>query len=247
MYSDFIGVLESLIWHVNQFFRKLRWVMNQDGEKFLVALVKFGQSKYIIDMYENEYLFFNQMMAFRGKEKDPTGRLDPREGNLKNIQIDNLTLRVEEEEFKLHEILREFKGQFNTFPRSLSGNICSTYALLYDGAEELEIDPRMLEMGSSALIINRTGKFFNLFDSALEEMDICYKRDIVTYYDYREYDGDLTNFHKNKDFEYQSEYRFYLRTEGNEPMKIRLPGLQTVATILNNWRETKIRIEGPAL
>lgn len=38
-------------------------------------LLKIGKGKYIKEIYENEYLFFNSFSSFRSNEKDPCGRV----------------------------------------------------------------------------------------------------------------------------------------------------------------------------
>jgi hypothetical protein len=92
-------------------------------------LMKMAEMKYIIDMYENEYLYFNRYSTFRSSETDKTARLDPREGNIKNYQVKKLTIKISNLQIQLHKISSELNSQFTEFPNFIPYNICSLYFL----------------------------------------------------------------------------------------------------------------------
>lgn len=93
------------------------------------VFLKIGEAKYIEDMYSKEYLYFNRLSTFRKTEKDNSGRLDPKEANLTNIQIKTFDLKLPEKTIKLNEIVKDFSAQFNSFPTKIPNNVCSLWNL----------------------------------------------------------------------------------------------------------------------
>ena len=191
-------------------------------------LLKVGQGKYISDMYEKEYLFFNTFSNFRKTDKVSSGRNDPREANVTNKQVTYLEVSLPTgKTIKLSEISKKFNAQFNEFPTTIPNNICSLYTIHFnDDFQYDKIDDRIFCLGDKTLVIYNIGQFFEMLDKALEELKLEFSRKPVKYYDYKTHDGDLTFHHKDKSFDYQKEYRIMIETPGVETIKIELPGLK---------------------
>jgi hypothetical protein len=68
---------------------------------------------------------------------------------------------------------------------------------------------------------------------------------MVKYYDYTKHNGSLTVFHKEKVFEHQNEFRILLETTGEEPLKVKVPGLRQVSTFFHDLTDPKIKFENP--
>lgn len=196
-------------------------------------------------MYNNEYLFFNLFSTFRTNDKDPCGRNDPREANIKNIQVTNLKIATPTgKTIKLSEISKEFNAQYNEFPTVIPNNICSLYTLhLQDDFSYEKIDDRVLFLGDKTLLIYNLRLFFEILDNSIERQKFEYSRKPVTYYNHRIFDGDLTFHHKDEAFSYQREYRVLLKTPGTEKIKIELPGLKKISTVVDTDKINTLQLE----
>ena len=195
--------------------------------------LKIAEAKHINDMYSNEYLFFNTFSSFRAKEKDASGRQDPREANTINRQATYLEVNIPGKgTIKLSEIMTNFNAQFNEHPAEIPFNICSLYTIGINEDDSFkQIDERVLKLGDRAILIFNLKRFFEILDEQLETKGIGFSRKPVTYYGYKTFDGDLSFHHKEDSFNYQNEYRILLKTEGDAVIKIQLPGLKEISEI----------------
>jgi hypothetical protein len=198
-------------------------------------LLKIGQGKYIEDMYNKEYLFFNTFASFRKKEKDPCGRNDPREANTKNKQLTYLEITTSTEKtIKLSEISKQFNAQYNEFPTVIPYNICSLYTLTFEkNLKYKEIGDRVLCLGDKTLILYNLGQFFEILDKSLKEQKFEFSRKLVTYYNYKTFDGELSFHHKDNSYNYQNEYRILLQTPGTNTVNLKLSGLKKISAVVD--------------
>lgn len=210
----------------------------------MLILTKISESDYIEDMYQNEYLYFKSLKDFRSADDDKSGRLDPKELNLKNVQLATLTLTVNSKELHLHEILKEFSGQLMEHLAEPKVNCCSLHWF--------EIEPekisstfheKLLDIGDKAMIILDWEKFFEILDYSLESLGLDYSRKKVTYYDPKKFNGEITLHHKDEKYKYQNEYRILIAPTDNMPKKIPLPGLKKISHIIESRDLAKLRIE----
>lgn len=209
----------------------------------MYLLAKIHKSKFIEDMYSKEYLYFSSLKSFRGKSKD-NGRTDPKEGNLKNIQISYLSLGEGKDKIELNKILSNFSAQYTENLADSKYNCCSLYKLdLEIGMPSPTLHTEMFSMGEEALLIYEPLKFYTILDTAIENKGYEYSRKPVTYYNPKEYDGDLTLHHKNHEFNYQKEYRILIVPTDNKPIKIHLPGLKNISTIVKTETLNGLKIE----
>jgi len=208
-------------------------------------LLKVGQAKYIADMYDNEYLFFNLFSSFRKNEKDPCGRNDPREANVTNKQVIYLELKTPNgKTIKLSEISKNFNAQFNEHPTVIPNNICSLYILRFDNELKFQrVDDRVLCLGDKTLLIYNLGHYFDILDKSLESEKFEFSRKPVKYYNPKTFDGVL-NFHdKDESFEYQKEYRILIDTPGTDTIKIKLPGLKKISAVVDTEKINTLEIK----
>ncbi len=195
-------------------------------------------------MYNNEYLFFNWLGDFRSKDKDNSGRLDPRELNIKTIQLTTLTLKLEDKLLPLHELSREFKGQFNEYLADAKINSCSLHWLEVEpGQAPTTYNDELLNMGDKMLLIYDWQKFFEILDRSVEELGFQYSREKLWYYDPTTHNGELTLHHKDKKFEYQNEYRILIAPTDQNPIKVSLPGLKAISIVVDTKDYLKLRVK----
>jgi len=209
-----------------------------------IILAKINQSKYINDMYENEYLYFKSLKEFRSDSKDKTGRLDPKELNVNNIQIHNLTIKTDNHEIELHKVIKDFKGQLMEHLSESKINCCSLHWMeLEPNKENSSFNEKLLEMGEKALLIVDLVKFFKILDESIEKSNYKYTRKKVTYYSPKEFNGEISLLHKDVEFEYQNEYRILILPTENKPINIPLPGLKKISFMIDSKNLNKLMIQ----
>ncbi len=198
--------------------------------------LKVGQSKYIMDMYQNEYLFFNLFSAFRNKDHDPSGRNDPRECNLTNKQVTYLEITPPGgQTIKLSEISIEFNAQFTEYPKTIPFNICSLFMLSFDENYKFEpLDQRVINLGDKILLIYDVRSFIKILTSSLEREHFKFTAKPAEYYNPKIFNGTLDPHMKDDCFEYQKEYRILIDTPGTESIKLKLPGLITFSSVIDS-------------
>ena len=209
----------------------------------LVLFAKIQRSDYILDMYENEYLYFNCLKGFRGV-KDEEGRFDPRELNVKNKQISTLAIRIGENTYELDKMLDKFSCQLMANLEEPKVNCCSLHWLeIEPGKPPSTINNELLKMGDKVLLILDGVAFFNILDQSLEKHGLAYKREKVKYYDPRTYNGELSLHQKDIEFEFQNEYRILINSHDSKPSKINLPGLRKISCVIDSKDLFDLRIE----
>jgi hypothetical protein len=208
-------------------------------------LLKLGKPKHILDMYEQEYMFFNNLRNFRAAIKDESGRLDPREANTLNVQINYLEISTSKgTTIKLSEISKEFNAQYNEHPTSMPHNICSLFTLELDKEWKFKtIDSRILKLGEYTLIIYNLKEFFRALDDSISALNYQFLRKPVIYYNHRTFEGKLTPCHKDEEFSYQNEYRILINTPGIQTLNIPIPGLRKFSTIVKTEQLNSLKID----
>ena len=211
----------------------------------MLILTKIHEQRFIEDMYENEYLYFNCLKEFRGSKIDNSGRKDPRELNLKTEQLKTLTVSVEEKEIPFHKIFKDFKGQYNEHLSDPKINCCSLHWLeIEPGHPPSTINNELISMGNKTLLIYDWKKFFEILDNSIENSGFEYSRRKVTYYNPRTFNGDLTLHHKDEELSWQNEYRVLIAPVSNEqPININLTGLKEISCVVDTTDLMKLRIE----
>ncbi|WP_210463004.1 hypothetical protein [Rufibacter roseolus] len=210
----------------------------------MMLLGKIQDEKYINDMYENEYLYFNSLKYFRSDSKDITGRLDPRELNTKNLQLKNLLIKKGDVEIELSEALSNFSGQYMEHPDDSTVSCCSLFTIDIDLNGVLSnVSDKALEMGNKMLLIFDCLAFFKILDESIVKCGYEYKRRPVIYYDPKTYNGDLTLHHKDLAFKFQEEYRILIESKENQPIKIPLPGLRNISVVIDSMAAKTLELK----
>jgi hypothetical protein len=203
---------------------------------------KIQRAKYIEDMYSNEYLYFSWLKDFRRTDEDKSGQNDPRELNTKTEQLKIMTLNVGGKDFPLHNLLKDFKGQFNEHYVDARLNCCSLHWMEIEPEEAPKTyDDKLLNLGNRMLLIYDWQRFFEVLDKSIKEMGLEFSRKRVTYYDPETYNGELTLHHKDKKFEYQNEYRILIAPTNKKSMNIPIPGLKDISAIVDTTDYLNLR------
>ncbi|NVK86328.1 MAG: hypothetical protein HWE21_18515 [Cytophagia bacterium] len=195
-------------------------------------LLKVYKEKYIKDMYENEYLFFNTLDEFRKLDEQGIKRNDPNEGATNIKQLKTLSVKLNDQWYDYSKILREFSAQLFEKPTGYNINVCSLSKL--DISDRLEVefpDERIYDFGDWCLVLYSLDRFVKIFKESCENRGLDFEIREVKYYDKRAFNGELTPFHKSDDHLYQKEVRILIYPAGEEAIKLELPGLKEIAFI----------------
>jgi hypothetical protein len=97
--------------------------------------------------------------------------------------------------------------------------------------------------GDIGLIIMDSFEFVTRIKSQLKKFGIKYEFDWVRYYKEEKVNEGLSVFHKPDDFEYQSEFRFYIKHEDPEPLKFNIGSIEDITKIIDSSELTKLRLK----
>jgi hypothetical protein len=224
----------------------------------VVAFVKFFSDESHADQFINGILYMRRLRYFQqleASEKDD-GRSDPQEAIVSWHQPDRIELVIDfpglgpikigkNELAGPLAITRNHYSDMHLFciyalslpdPAFLQGDHDQVQAKLQAA---LQIDPRCLEFGPHAVIVDRE-EFRSHLRQSLDRCDHWSKADIVEYYDEKTFHGEFAQedvpFRKQSRFAYQKEFRVCLQTlrAGDEPVTFEIGDMSAFATKLRS-------------
>ncbi len=210
----------------------------------MLILTKIQQAKYIDDMYDNEYLYFTSLKNLRNVDSDHTGRFDPKELNMSNIQLKTLTLKPENgKEILLHKFMG-FNAQLMESISDPKINCCSLHRMQIEpGKPPSTFNENLWNLGDKAILIYDWVKFFKILDKSILKQGLQFSRNKVTYYDPKNFDGNISLHHKDHKYSWQNEYRILISPTDNQPIKVQIPGLKKISWVIESIFLDIIRIE----
>lgn len=192
-------------------------------------LLKLGSEKNILDLYKNGTIYMNPIEYFK-KIEDGELRGDKYEGV---SRISNLPQGT----FKISDINREFKYEkmhIRETYEEVIGNIYSLYAISSKGFPnplDFSFDERNLRFGTHCLVIKNLPYFFERVETQLKKDNYKFNHGFVDYYDKETINGKVSLFDKPLEFKYQNEFRFYVKNDKIEPIKIQIGSLKNHSDI----------------
>ena len=207
--------------------------MTEDQPLFLF---KFGSEKNMTDLLENGTIYFNTIDYFQRLEEQGL-RGDNYEGTTKITnyhEYDNLKVTFTIPETGKKIPLNPTKFHLREFLSDIKGNLYSMYCLrpkdIID-VEDFKIDKRVKEFGTHFVLIKDIGKFINQVCDELEKLKMDYRTKQVEYYEKDKINGEISLFHKMKNFEYQNEFRIVLYNDEMEPKILQIGSIKDFAEI----------------
>lgn len=194
----------------------------------ITLLVKIGKEEHIRDLYENGTVYLNPLSYFRQLE-DQQLRGDIDEGTITKRDLKNPTV-------KFSFIDRELKAaNFKVREFISTGNLYSLYAISsigFPNPEEFEFDKRNLEFGTHCILIQHPGIFISRVEAELKRLGYSFKHGFVQYYQNQMALDNLTPFHKPESFDYQKEFRFFIKNTLDEPIVFQIGSLKDCSKVL---------------
>ena len=192
------------------------------------AFIKFGSEKNILDLYTNGTVFLNTIQYFRNIE-DGELRGDKYEGvsEIINSLPGTFKIKESEQEFRYEKV--HLRKSF----KEILGNIYSLYAISNKGFQnyqDFKINERVNEFGSHCLLIDPKS-FIDQMEKTFNKLGYSYSHGFVDYYDKEKICREISLFEKPFEFEYQKEFRFFLKNEKIEPVKIQIDSLENCSEL----------------
>lgn len=135
-------------------------------------------------------------------------------------------------------------AQIREYDPNRSGNIYSMMGLDPLFVEQVgQIDAKNMAFGDTALLILNPGEFLKRLESAIQDSELKGFYDKVTYYDEKKYSGPLDVFHKPLTYAHQLEFRFFIPSLENKPLKFNLGSLEGISKMISAQDLPNIRFD----
>lgn len=202
----------------------------------LFYLIKIGKEKYMNELYDHGVIFMNNIDYFRRYE-DNELRGDKEEG-IKGIeQAADIKL--------IHNgklIAHGGSGQLKFHYYDNNGNIYSLMAITsLEDPDSFQIDGKNKRFGDYFVVITEVKDFIDRIEDKLKGLK--YEYGLVKYYDSKKYSGPLDVFCKPDNFEYQREFRFFVKRNKTGPLKLKIGSIKDISYIFNVDKLDKIGIK----
>lgn len=200
-------------------------------------LIKIGERKYIDKLYKQGLIHMKNINWFR-KYEDKKLRGDKDEGILGIEQLSELKLlhngkllgRSNSAQLKFHD----YKNKGNLY--------CMIAITSRDDPENFKIDEKNKDFGDCFVVITAVRDFIKRIENKLKELGFEYEYGLVDYYNPKGYSGPLNIFRKPDDFEYQKEFRVFVKRNKPSPLNFEIGSIEDIAFIFDIEKLDKIGI-----
>lgn len=194
----------------------------------IISIIKFGEKKYIQDLYENGTVFMQRLFNYHEIEHIEIGD--------KNEGMTHLFQAKEVKSLTINGYKLEPTGSIKILESNADNPfVYCSYALreqhFKDGVNC--IDKRCLDFGDAAIIIPDFDKFYSLIKDTILKEDNVYM-DLVSYVDKKTYHGQMGIFKKLNNYQHQSEHRIVLESScKNQNIQLKLGSLKEIAYMVD--------------
>lgn len=188
------------------------------------ALVKIVEQQYIDSLYKEGIVYMNTIGYFQNREDTKDGRTDNYEGiqsiakigamYINGVRFDNIT------------------GFHFSTPTPNRGNIYCMYGIRNRTETDAiihSIPKKMNSLGKGIILIKNPKLFIERCIKAAKQIGGDFGWGWVRYYDANEGSFFIDPWMKRKEFEYQSEYRIYIRNQGDNPITLRIGSIEDIS------------------
>lgn len=202
---------------------------------FAGFFLKFGKAQHILDLQKKGRMFFNTISYFT-KFEDENLRGDKLEDVIEidyigDAQISLKPVDAPDSDFKS---LNGFNVTMFKRPLSPTGNLFCVYAI--DVAKEpvnkkLRVQKRVLDFGNYCLFISDPHELIRRTRRALESLHTPFSHRFVEYLDLSKHKGPKTVFQKDLAYNYQQEFRIFIKTDQDKPVTIDIGDLSDISFV----------------
>jgi hypothetical protein len=203
--------------------------------KKYITLLKIGKREYLESLRNEGNLYCNSLGFFSGLE-DHAYRGDELEGVTFIRNMDGGTVRFKDvaaPDSEYCEPINIYSGKILQYVEE-PGNVFSLYSILMN-EDELKkdhiVNDETKKLGEYFLIITRFNEFLERIKAKLEELDLKYRYDLVTYKDLSQFSGRKTLFEKDIRFKHQQEFRIHIHGSGENVLQIKIGSIVDISEI----------------
>lgn len=200
-------------------------------------LIKIGEKKHIDKLRKQGFVYMQNIDWFKELE-DKELRGDKDEGLTGIAKIAELKL--------LHKgevLARSDSAQLKLRDDENKGNLfCLTAITSREDPETFKIDKKNKRFGDCFVVITDVRELIQRFCGKLKELNHEYVYNLVKYYNPKKYSGSLNVFCKPDNFEYQREFRFWVKRNEPGPLEFEIGSIEDISLILDIEKLNKIEI-----
>jgi hypothetical protein len=200
----------------------------------VIGLARFSNYEYLIDGYNQEYLYFSTINEIRNNElgKNYNYRYDKYE-NVDQIYPQNkIQLILDGKQINLGEgnnPVLFIQGGKNYYTHICCFNIIEKDDSNFNDGDSI-IDEKMFDFGNAFFLItqNNVNSFIELIDNTLrkDQKIIKFNYGKVEYKDIKNHSGDWGIWRKDIKFEFQNEFRIVFQSTEKNAVKLSIPNLR---------------------
>lgn len=203
----------------------------------LFYLLKIGEKKYMDKLYKQGLIHMKNIDWFI-KYEDKQLRSDKDEGINGIEQIAELKLS-----YNGKVLGHSNSAQLKVHDYDKKGNLYSLIAITSrEEPGKFRIDERNKEFGDCFVVIINVKEFIKRIGDKLKELGYEYEYGLVNYYDSKKYRGPLNVFCKPNDFNYQKEFRFWVKRNEAGPLEFEIGSIENISFIFETEKLDKIGI-----
>jgi len=203
--------------------------------------MKFGKEENIIELRNNGIVYFNPLSYFKSIENDEV-RKDDLEGAIRIEQVKKIQLYSDGK--LIAQQMPGSNAQLYYHDKENKGKVFSLYAITEEKhtAQDFVFDSRLLKFGDKLLLITNTKIFIERIIRQIKSQNLKFNLGYVNYYDKNIYSGILDPFQKPDVFKYQYEFRVYIESNDQLPMKIEIGSIKNITQIFDIPAIQKMKI-----
>lgn len=192
----------------------------------ICSLIKFGEKVHMESFYKKGIMFMNHLNSFRYTE-DEHLRGDKNEALHEQREVKNIEINLGNNKIGVAK-----EGRFQLWHDNPTGNIFSMYALkTTQNLNDIKIDDACKKFGDTCVFILDIKEFISRVSEAAQKAGFELVYSPVEYIDLKAFYGKWSPFKKPIQYSYQSEFRFLIQRNDNEPIFLDVGPLEDIAAI----------------
>jgi hypothetical protein len=213
------------------------------------CFIKVGQLEHMLDLILNGHLFCRPINCFPEIE-DNNLRGDKLEDVVDMVYMESGEVILGNPNESLHQngIKMPFKDARLTSKMVEGwGNLFCLYKInLLDKpiGKEFRVDIKMKEFGDYFVLISDPHEFLKRVSNTLSNLKLSFLADVVKYLDLSKYTGKKSVFQKDIKYEYQQEYRIFIKNKKVEPLSIRIGSIEDISILCKSANFDNLIIRG---
>ncbi|MCB0430653.1 MAG: hypothetical protein H6585_13330 [Flavobacteriales bacterium] len=196
-----------------------------------MMFIRVGKNSHIDALQRKGEIYCNTTKFFRNLEEKETVQGDTNENRSIIKQVSNVEILIDGK-----PIAKAHSAQLYADHPNSDGNIYCLYGVnsnqadtAMTGRQKISIDPRVMNFGTSALLIYNPQEFKFRIESTLNSLSKEFHFSSVKYYDPKSYEGGLGPFCKSEDYKYQQEVRLWIPSDMDQPFKFSIGDISDIS------------------